>query len=52
MEITDVNNWYIKEGKMDYKIVTGFWSDAGTLESLYQSSSFIRSKSINKKKLI
>ncbi len=51
-EITDINNMYIKEGKMDHQIIDGFWSDAGTLESLYQSSSFIRSKSINKKKLI
>jgi glucose-1-phosphate thymidylyltransferase len=44
MEITDVNNWYIKEGKMDYKIVTGFWSDAGTFESLYNASTFIKNK--------
>lgn len=51
-EITDINNMYIKEGKMDHQIIDGFWSDAGTLESLYQSSSFIRSKSIDKKKLI
>lgn len=47
-EITDINNMYIKEGKMDHQIIDGFWSDAGTLESLYQSSSFIRSKSIDK----
>lgn len=52
LEITDLNNMYIKEEKMDHQIIDGFWSDAGTLESLYQSSSFIRSKSIDKRKLI
>lgn len=47
MEITDVNNWYIKEGKMDYKIVTGFWSDAGTFQSLFNASLYIESKNRN-----
>lgn len=42
IEITDVNNFYLKEGKMNYEIVTGFWSDAGTFESLYKASSFVR----------
>jgi glucose-1-phosphate thymidylyltransferase len=41
-EITDINNMYIKDGKMDYQIIDGFWSDAGTFESLYGTSSFIR----------
>lgn len=48
LEITDANNWYIKEGKMDYKIVTGFWSDAGTFESLYRASTFVREEKANK----
>ena len=43
LEITDVNNQYIKQGRIDYKIVKGFWSDAGQFESLYMTSSFIRS---------
>lgn len=34
LEITDVNNWYIKSNKCDYKLFKGFWSDAGTRESL------------------
>lgn len=34
IEITDVNNWYIKQGKYAYSILTEFWSDAGTPESL------------------
>lgn len=42
LEITDVNNSYIKENKIDFEIINGFWSDAGTFESLYNASSFIR----------
>jgi len=42
LEITDVNNWYIKREKMDYRIVNGFWSDMGTIESLYRASTFVR----------
>jgi len=40
LEITDVNNFYIKEGSMDWAILSGFWSDAGTFESLFKSSAF------------
>ena len=44
LEITDVNNYYVKNGKASYKIVKGFWSDAGTFETLLRSSIFIKSK--------
>jgi glucose-1-phosphate thymidylyltransferase len=47
LEITDVNNAYIEAGNMDARIVKGFWSDAGTFESLYTSSRFIRQKQQN-----
>ena len=33
LEITDVNNHYINEGKMKYSILNGWWTDAGTPES-------------------
>lgn len=33
IEVTDLNNLYIKEGEMEYSIINGFYSDAGTLES-------------------
>lgn len=46
LEITDVNNAYIKERKMDYEMVRGFWSDAGQFESLYRASVFAREKEI------
>jgi len=44
LEITDVNNWYVEKGLMTYEFVNGFWSDAGTPESLFFSSSFVKSK--------
>lgn len=44
LEITDVNNAYIKQGKMAYKILGGFWSDAGTFESLFNATKFLRDK--------
>ncbi len=40
LEITDVNNLYIKEGKLRWANLSGFWSDAGTFESLYRSNVF------------
>jgi glucose-1-phosphate thymidylyltransferase len=44
LEITDVNNDYLKKGKMNAKILKGFWSDAGTFESLFRASELIRNK--------
>jgi len=38
LEITDVNNIYIKEGKLIWANLSGFWSDAGTFDSLFRSS--------------
>ncbi len=44
LEITDVSNHYIKSGELRYSVVKGFWSDAGTLSSLYKAASFVKSK--------
>lgn len=38
LEITDVNNAYIRAGSMTYGILAGFWSDAGTFESLERAN--------------
>jgi glucose-1-phosphate thymidylyltransferase len=38
LEITDVNNSYIKEGTMTSQVLTGWWTDAGTIKSLYKAS--------------
>lgn len=34
LEITDVNNYYLARGRMGYSILDGYWTDAGTLDSL------------------
>ncbi len=44
LEITDVNNLYIKDGKIHWKELKGFWSDAGTFESLFKASKYWASK--------
>lgn len=43
-EITDVNNMYIKEGLMTYDILDGFWSDCGTISSLFRANIFMAKK--------
>lgn len=43
LEITDVNNFYIKRGKTKSIIIKGFWSDAGSFNTLLRSSNFIQS---------
>ncbi len=42
LEITDVNNDYIKEGTMTFGFLDGWWSDAGTFESLLRAANFVR----------
>jgi glucose-1-phosphate thymidylyltransferase len=49
LEITDVNNSYIERGDMTCGILDGWWSDAGTFESLFRTSELIRSGGANKK---
>ncbi|MDD4409350.1 MAG: sugar phosphate nucleotidyltransferase [Candidatus Pacebacteria bacterium] len=44
LEITDVNNYYINNSITNYDILDGFWSDAGTFESLFRTSEFMKSK--------
>ena len=41
LEITDVNNAYIEQGKMQYDILDGWWTDAGTFESLLRASNLV-----------
>ena len=42
LEITDVIDAYVQLGTCNYDLVNGFWSDAGTFESLYQASKLVR----------
>ncbi|WFN35336.1 NTP transferase domain-containing protein [Methanogenium sp. S4BF] len=44
LEITDVNNSYIRRGAMEFAILKGFWSDAGTFDSLLRASMMVQEK--------
>ncbi|PIN80420.1 spore coat protein [Candidatus Woesearchaeota archaeon CG10_big_fil_rev_8_21_14_0_10_30_7] len=46
LEITDVNNHYVKGENMGYHLLKGFWTDAGTIDSLYRAAALV----INSKK--
>ena len=50
LEITDVNNAYLKKGMMQYAILKGFWSDAGTFDSLIRASVLVQKYSAGKHK--
>ena len=43
-EITDLNNIYLKTGRLKSFIVKGNWADAGTFESLYQANKNVYDK--------
>jgi len=45
LEITDVNNRYIETGTLRWAELGGFWSDAGTFDSLFRSSAYWARKS-------
>jgi glucose-1-phosphate thymidylyltransferase len=45
LEITDVNNAYIQKEMMQYAILKGFWSDAGTFDSLLRASILVQKHS-------
>lgn len=44
LEITDVNNMYISNNCMTYSIIKGWWTDAGTFESLLKASNLVARK--------
>jgi glucose-1-phosphate thymidylyltransferase len=48
LEITDVNNFYIREGRMAWDVLDGWWSDAGTFESLLYASNRVAETGANK----
>jgi glucose-1-phosphate thymidylyltransferase len=41
LEITDVNNWYLARGELACEILDGWWSDAGTFESLHRAGNLV-----------
>jgi len=49
LEITDVNNLYINKGNMTWGELTGWWTDAGTFESLLHANNLVKETGANKK---
>lgn len=47
-EITDVNNAYITQGTLTFDILDGWWTDAGTIESLHRASSLVKEGGANR----
>lgn len=41
LEITDVNNHYLSRGDLTYDVLEGWWTDAGTFESLHRASCLV-----------
>jgi glucose-1-phosphate thymidylyltransferase len=48
LEITDVNNRYIKKGTLTYGMLKGWWTDAGTFESLIRANNLVYKKEAGK----
>jgi len=49
LEITDVNNWYVEQGTMEYDVLEGFWGDAGeSIDAYYEVNDFVRQNGVNK----
>ncbi|MFA5142547.1 MAG: sugar phosphate nucleotidyltransferase [Candidatus Omnitrophota bacterium] len=46
LEITDVNNAYIKKGELTYSILDGWWTDAGTFESLLRANNLVAEREV------
>ncbi|MBI4395401.1 MAG: NTP transferase domain-containing protein [Candidatus Omnitrophica bacterium] len=44
LEISDVNNHYVKDGTLEFDVLKGFWTDAGTFESLFHANSLVHEK--------
>jgi glucose-1-phosphate thymidylyltransferase len=42
LEITDVNSYYLRHGRLGYSILDGYWTDAGTLDSLAYANQLVR----------
>jgi glucose-1-phosphate thymidylyltransferase len=47
LEITDVNNFYVMEGAMTYETLDGWWTDAGTFESLLRANNLVAKTGAN-----
>jgi glucose-1-phosphate thymidylyltransferase len=48
LEITDVNNAYIEAGQLTWDVLDGWWTDAGTIESLLLANQLVAQTGANK----
>ncbi len=48
LEITDVNNHYLADGQLGYSVLDGWWSDAGTFESLLRANTLAAETGANR----
>jgi glucose-1-phosphate thymidylyltransferase len=48
LEITDVNNAYLERGRLTWDILEGWWTDAGTFESLKLANNLVAQAGANK----
>ena len=48
LEITDINNMYLEEGALSHSILEGWWTDAGTFESLRHATNLVAESGANK----
>ena len=51
LEITDVNNAYIAAGTLSWDVLDGWWTDAGTIESLHLANQLVSRTGANKLEL-
>ena len=47
LEITDVNNFYINQGTLEYEVLDGWWTDAGTFDSLLRATNLVATSGAN-----
>jgi glucose-1-phosphate thymidylyltransferase len=51
LEITDVNNAYIKKGNLTYEVISGWWADAGSsFESYFRANTLVRELRLKNKR--
>ncbi len=48
LEITDVNNAYLRRGDLTHATLDGWWTDAGTFESLFRAAELVKNGGANK----
>ncbi len=52
LEITDVNNAYIQEGNMTFSYLKGWWTDAGTFDSLLRAANLVAQSVVAKQQAV